>query len=294
MTNIDDTDASAIGRFGSGWQDSSPVGARSITTARRCPASNLATYSCTATPLARAYAGLRRKAWIEGMADVYVDGVLKQSVDTYAPQLQDSQTVFDTGSLPLGPHKIKVVVKPAKNAAANGFVGGMRQDRSYGRHCKIPKYRFDKSELHNAFRQEGLVLRKMGRWPVAIRRAPVRRPIQRMRFSIQGANRAVAGREKGRTRDWQTSILINNSCKRSIRTRLRLRLHKYYLRRPVSAWNECTPCALKSSGSTAPMQRGMFNGSTVSRSPRRFIILKSSGGPPRWNSRLLLREPSHT
>lgn len=56
-----------------------------------------------------------------GMADVYLDGVFKQTVDTYAPSLQATSAVFDSGELPLGQHTIKVVVKHAKHASSTNY-----------------------------------------------------------------------------------------------------------------------------------------------------------------------------
>ena len=118
-TSIDDADVSAIWRSGSGWQDFSGLGKTHYkgTAMSSQQPGDIFVYSNSACTRIRWFA---TKSADRGMADVYVDGVLKQTVDTYAPQLQDSQAVFDTGVLPLGPHKAKVVVKAAKNAAATG------------------------------------------------------------------------------------------------------------------------------------------------------------------------------
>ncbi|MCL5096149.1 MAG: glycoside hydrolase family 127 protein [Candidatus Omnitrophica bacterium] len=56
-----------------------------------------------------------------GKADVYVDGVLKSTVDTYSATDQPTSAVFDSGELPLGRHALKVVVTHQKSAAASDY-----------------------------------------------------------------------------------------------------------------------------------------------------------------------------
>ena len=58
-----------------------------------------------------------------GHADVFVDGVWREMIDTYSAELTPSSAVFDSGPLPEGPHTIKVVVKQAQSPlASNGWV----------------------------------------------------------------------------------------------------------------------------------------------------------------------------
>ena len=101
VTIIDDTDVSAIWRSGSGWQDFSGLGKTHYngTAMSSQQPGDLFAYRNSACTRIRWFA---TKSMDRGMADVYVDGVLKQTVDTYASQLQDSQAVFDTEVLPLG------------------------------------------------------------------------------------------------------------------------------------------------------------------------------------------------
>ena len=56
-----------------------------------------------------------------GIADVYLDGVLKATIDTYSPTNQPTAPVFDSGPLPLGNHAIKVVVTRQKDPAATDY-----------------------------------------------------------------------------------------------------------------------------------------------------------------------------
>ncbi len=53
-----------------------------------------------------------------GKAEVYLDGALKATVDTYSATKQPSSAVFDSGELPPGAHSIKVVVLHQKDSAA--------------------------------------------------------------------------------------------------------------------------------------------------------------------------------
>jgi len=53
-----------------------------------------------------------------GRAAVYIDGVLKATVDTYSPTNQATSAVFDSGELALGKHTIKVEVTGRKSALA--------------------------------------------------------------------------------------------------------------------------------------------------------------------------------
>jgi hypothetical protein len=119
VTNIDDADVSAIEFSGSGWQVFSALGK----THHQGTATSSATprdafiYGNSACTRLRWFA---TKSIDRGMADVYVDGVRKLTVDLYAAKLQDADVVFDTGLLPLGTHTLRVVVKAERNAAATG------------------------------------------------------------------------------------------------------------------------------------------------------------------------------
>lgn len=53
-----------------------------------------------------------------GRAEVYVDGELKATVDTYSPTNLATSAVFDSGEFPLGAHVLKVVVLHQKDPAA--------------------------------------------------------------------------------------------------------------------------------------------------------------------------------
>lgn len=56
-----------------------------------------------------------------GEAEVYVDGVLRATVDTYSPTNQPTSAVFDSGELPRGAHTLKVVVAHRKQTAATDY-----------------------------------------------------------------------------------------------------------------------------------------------------------------------------
>lgn len=55
-----------------------------------------------------------------GKAEVYIDGVLKATVDTYSAEQEPTSAVFDSGTLPPGKHAIKVVALGQKNDASSG------------------------------------------------------------------------------------------------------------------------------------------------------------------------------
>lgn len=119
VTNIDDTDVSAIEFSGSGWQVFSALGKthhKGTATSSSTPGAAFI-YGNSACTRIRWFA---TKSMDRGMADVFVDGVRKLTVDMYAAKLQDSDAVFDTGVLPMGTHTLRVVVKAERNAAATG------------------------------------------------------------------------------------------------------------------------------------------------------------------------------
>jgi hypothetical protein len=53
-----------------------------------------------------------------GKAGVYVDGVYKETIDLYSPTVKYQHTVYDTGTLSEGVHRIRLVVTGEKQAAA--------------------------------------------------------------------------------------------------------------------------------------------------------------------------------
>jgi len=55
-----------------------------------------------------------------GEADVYIDGTLQATVDTYNANRLSRQELFTKNGLPRGEHTIKIVVKGTKNAASTG------------------------------------------------------------------------------------------------------------------------------------------------------------------------------
>ncbi len=56
-----------------------------------------------------------------GEADVYLDGVLRATVDTYNTTRLSRQELFTKTGLPDGKHTFKNVVKGTKNAASTGY-----------------------------------------------------------------------------------------------------------------------------------------------------------------------------
>ncbi len=60
-----------------------------------------------------------RDAW-SGTANVYVDGIMKTTVDAYAPIDQPQSTGYDIGGLASGKHTLKVEVTGAHNAQSGG------------------------------------------------------------------------------------------------------------------------------------------------------------------------------
>lgn len=61
------------------------------------------------------------KAYNRGYADIYIDGVLKSSVDEYGPGTQPLQILYTATGLSAGSHTIKVVVKGTKNPSSSGY-----------------------------------------------------------------------------------------------------------------------------------------------------------------------------
>ncbi|MGI3784814.1 MAG: hypothetical protein ACRYG2_28985, partial [Janthinobacterium lividum] len=55
-----------------------------------------------------------------GIADVYLDGVKKTSVDLYAANAKTQQVAYEAKGLPSGPHTLRVVWTGTKNAASSG------------------------------------------------------------------------------------------------------------------------------------------------------------------------------
>ena len=216
VTIIDDTDVSAIWRSGSGWQDFSGLGKTHYngTAMSSQQAGDLFAYGNSACTRIRWFA---TKSMDRGMADVYVDGVLKQTVDTYAPQLQHSQAVFDTGVLPLGPHQIKVVVKAARNAAATA--SWLECDTIEVTHdIADPRIPFRKIRASCRRTTGGSCTSESGKTAGCRPRNsdPTGLTTRALWYSRGQPCGGWAARR--RTMDWPTSISISNSCKRSTRT----------------------------------------------------------------------------
>lgn len=55
-----------------------------------------------------------------GKMEVKVDGVSKGVIDTYAPEQQLQQVLYDTGVLSAGEHTVKIIVKASKSSASSG------------------------------------------------------------------------------------------------------------------------------------------------------------------------------
>ena len=91
--------------------------------------SNGTAKSSTAAKNSLAYTNLTctRLKWFStqsnsrGRAEVYIDGLLQATVDTYSATNQPSAAVFDSGELPLGKHAIKVVVLHQKSTSATDY-----------------------------------------------------------------------------------------------------------------------------------------------------------------------------
>jgi hypothetical protein len=60
-----------------------------------------------------------RDAW-SGLANVYVDGVLKATIDTYVPIDQPQSTGFDIGGLTPGTHSLTIEVTGTRNPLSGG------------------------------------------------------------------------------------------------------------------------------------------------------------------------------
>ena len=56
-----------------------------------------------------------------GIANVYVDGVLAKSVDTYSATSKAQQKLFTVSGLTQGQHTLKVVVTQTKEGASSGY-----------------------------------------------------------------------------------------------------------------------------------------------------------------------------
>jgi hypothetical protein len=79
-------------------------------------AGSTATLSFTGTGVR--WIGLR-DAWA-GIAKVYVDGVLRETVDTYSAAQLRQNVLFDTAGLAPGPHTLRIEVTGTRNAASGG------------------------------------------------------------------------------------------------------------------------------------------------------------------------------
>lgn len=69
------------------------------------------------------FTGTRLKAFGQkddwcGMADIYVDNVYRQTIDTYNSTVAPNQLLYDTGELENGNHTVKLVVLHEKNPAS--------------------------------------------------------------------------------------------------------------------------------------------------------------------------------
>ena len=60
-----------------------------------------------------------RDPW-SGIAKVYIDGSLVQTVDTYSATQQNQSVIFDSGALTTGTHTVSVQVTGTKNAQSGG------------------------------------------------------------------------------------------------------------------------------------------------------------------------------
>jgi len=56
-----------------------------------------------------------------GKADIYIDGVFKQTVDLYSPTRLYQQPVYSNLALTSGPHTIKILVKRQKNSGSTNY-----------------------------------------------------------------------------------------------------------------------------------------------------------------------------
>jgi hypothetical protein len=83
----------------------------------------LATDASTRATVAFTGAGIRwiayRDPW-SGIANVYVDGVMTATVDTYVPVEQAQTTAYDSGALTPGPHTLTIAVTGTHSAASAG------------------------------------------------------------------------------------------------------------------------------------------------------------------------------
>lgn len=57
--------------------------------------------------------------WNYGIMDIYVDGVLRQEVDLYSPEIKVNDRVYTASGLGAGVHTIRLVCTGKKNPAAN-------------------------------------------------------------------------------------------------------------------------------------------------------------------------------
>ncbi|HEY0008959.1 MAG TPA: beta-L-arabinofuranosidase domain-containing protein [Tepidisphaeraceae bacterium] len=101
------------------WQDAGTAGAGE----RR---SNKPQSACVLTFHGGAVSWLGSKGPDHGQAEVYVDGVLEQTIDTYAPERMEAQVLFERNGLGDGRiHSMRIVVLRERNAAAGDCFQGI-------------------------------------------------------------------------------------------------------------------------------------------------------------------------
>lgn len=76
-----------------------------------------AQYAFTSTSVA--YYGARNSD--NGKDDIYIDGVLDQTIDRYSPTYDKQQLLYSKSGLSSGSHTIKIVVRSDKNASSSGY-----------------------------------------------------------------------------------------------------------------------------------------------------------------------------
>lgn len=115
-TTIDDSNTSAITYTG-GWIDKSEAKAINNTLSYSQDASG------DAAQLSFSGTGIQviAKTWNnKGMVNVYIDGVLKATVDEYSPTVAYQHVVYSDHSLSAGNHIIKIVATGTKNSSSSG------------------------------------------------------------------------------------------------------------------------------------------------------------------------------
>jgi hypothetical protein len=55
-----------------------------------------------------------------GIAHVFIDGLLRERIDTYSATTQHRSTIFSIQNLPAGPHVITIEVRGEKNPSSGG------------------------------------------------------------------------------------------------------------------------------------------------------------------------------